>query len=70
MLKCYLNGNNDGVAATNDKYEIDQETNKVAEIKSVEVFDIRSKPLFGISTECEEPEKPLQMNYLYLKYKC
>ena len=45
------------MAATNDKYEIDQETNKVAEIKSVEVFDIRSKPLFGISTECEEPEK-------------
>ena len=41
---------------TNDKDGIDEETNKVAENESVESFDVRSEPLGGISTECEEPE--------------
>ena len=39
-----------------NKYETDNEMNKVAENKWVESFAVNYEPLLGISTEYDEPE--------------
>ena len=56
------------VGQEKNKDEIDQETNKVKNIKSVEFFDMHYELIWGISTECENQnqENHKQIN-LYLK---
>ena len=56
LLRSYLNENNDVMTPTNGNNNNEEETYKVTEGELVESFDVHSKLLPGLSTECEKSQ--------------